>query len=103
MTDYERTCKIAVVQAAPVMFDRTACTGKAVDLIAQAAEKEAQLIVFPELFIPGYPYGMTFGFTVGSRNEDGRKDWKVYYDQSILVPGAETRLLGRPRKRPTPM
>ena len=30
-------------------------------------------MVFPELFIPGYPYGMTFGFRVGSRSgREGR-------------------------------
>ena len=85
------TCKIAVVQASPVLFDKGACTEKAVDLIAQAARKGAELIVFPELFIPGYPYGMTFGFTVGSRNENGRLDWKRYYDNSLVVPGDETR------------
>ena len=90
MNDLEKNCKIAVVQAAPVMFDKAACIRKAVGLIQEAASKGAELIVFPELFVPGYPYGMTFGFTVGSRNEDGRKDWKLYYDNSILVPGEET-------------
>ena len=32
---------------------------------------------------------MTYGFTVGSRNQAGREDWKVYYDNSILAKGAE--------------
>jgi nitrilase len=32
---------------------------------------------------------MTYGFTVGSRNADGRKDWKKYYDNSILADGCE--------------
>lgn len=94
MKDLKDTCKIAVVQAAPVLFDKGACLEKTVELIREAAGRQAELIVFPELFIPGYPYGMTFGFTVGSRNEDGRQDWKVYYDQSILVPGEETRRIG---------
>lgn len=98
MQNIQDTCKIAVVQAAPVMFDKKACTDKAVQLIAEAAKGGAELIVFPELFIPGYPYGMTFGFTVGSRQEDGRKDWKLYYDNSIVVPGEETRKLGEAAK-----
>ena len=85
MKDLKSSCKIAVVQAAPVLFDKKACTEKAVQLIREAAA--AELIVFPELFIPGYPYGMTFGFTVGSRSAEGRLDWKRYYDNSILVPG----------------
>lgn len=66
MRDLQKSCKIAVVQAAPVLFDKKACVEKAVALIKECAENKAELIVFPELFIPGYPYGMTFGFTVGS-------------------------------------
>ena len=83
-------CRIAVVQCAPAMFDKTACTDKVIALTREAAANGAELIVFPELIIPGYPYGMTFGFTVGSRNASGRLDWKMYYDNSILVPGEET-------------
>ena len=90
MKDVKKICKIAVIQAAPVMFDKDACTQKAVDLIQEASRRGAQLMVFPELFIPGYPYGMTFGFRVGSRSEEGRQDWKLYLDNSILVPGKET-------------
>lgn len=95
MKDLKDTCRIAVVQAEPVMFDKDACTRKVQDLIAQCAGNNPELIVFPELFIPGYPYGMTFGFTVGSRGENGRKDWKRYYDNSILVPGPETEAIGK--------
>ncbi len=95
MRDLEKNCKIAVIQAAPVMFDKAACVRKAAGLIQEAASNGAQFIVFPELFVPGYPYGMTFGFTVGSRGEDGRKDWKLYYDNSILVPGEETDIISR--------
>ena len=94
MKDVKKICKIAVIQAAPVMFDKDACTQKAVDLIQEASRRGAQLMVFPELFIPGYPYGMTFGFRVGSRSEEGRQDWKLYLDNSILVPGKETEKIG---------
>ena len=83
------TCKIAVVQATPVMFDKDACVKKVLALIRECAKNGAELIVFPELFIPGYPYGMTYGFTVGSRNAEGRKDWKVYSDNSVLADGDE--------------
>lgn len=83
-------CRIAVVQAAPILFDKEQCLAKALRLIRDCAEHGAELIVFPELFIPGYPFGMNFGFRVGSRTAEGRSDWKRYYDNSILVPGAET-------------
>ena len=95
MKTLKDTCRIAVVQCAPVMFDKTACTDKVITLTREAASNGAELIVFPELVIPGYPYGMTFGFTVGSRGADGRKDWKLYYDNSILVPGEETVRISR--------
>ena len=98
MKDLQKYCKIAVVQAAPVLFDKTACVEKAVSLIKECAANKAELIVFPELFVPGYPYGMTFGFTVGSRNADGRKDWQRYYDNSIVVPGPETDVLAQAAK-----
>lgn len=93
MKDLKSSCRLAIVQAAPVMFDKDACLQKALSLLQTAANSGAELIVFPELFLPGYPYGMTFGYTVGSRTEPGREDWKVYYDNSILANGAEMRQL----------
>lgn len=95
MKDLKPTCRVAVVQTSPVMFNKDACTAKAVDLINQAARKRAEMIVFPELFIPGYPYGMTFGFTVGARHENGRADWKMYYDNSVLAFGPEMELIAK--------
>ncbi len=93
MRDLKPTCRVAVVQAAPVLFDTAAGLEKALGLIREAAENGAELVVFPELFLPCYPYGMTFGFTVGHREEGGRADWKRYYDNSLLVPGPETEAL----------
>lgn len=98
MKDLQSTCSIAVVQAAPVLFNKGACLVKALALIEEAAGHGAEFIVFPELFIPGYPYGMTFGFTVGSRTEDGRRDWKRYYDASILADGEEAQALAEAAK-----
>ena len=98
MLDLQEKCRVAVVQCAPVMFDKEATLAKCVELIKKAGAEKADLIVLPELIIPCYPYGMTFGFTVGSRQEDGRTDWKRYYDGSIVVPGAETAVLGQAAK-----
>ena len=89
MKELKDTCRIAVVQAEPVMFDKEACIAKAIKYIEECAAGGAELVVFPELFVPGYPFGMNFGFRTGSRSEPGREDWKRYYDNSILADGPE--------------
>ena len=93
MKDIKNTCRIALVQAEPVMFDKEASLEKALNLIDEAAGNKAELIVFPELFIPGYPIGMNFGFSMGKRTESGRVDWKRYYDASVVAGGSEFRQL----------
>ena len=93
MRDVKNTCKLALVQAEPVLFDKQACLDKTVALIKEAAEQKAELIVFPELFIPGYPIGMNFGFSMGKRTEAGRQDWMRYYNASLLAGGEEFQLL----------
>lgn len=99
MKTLKDTCKIAVIQAEPVMFNKAACLEKALGIIDEAALNGAELIVFPELFIPGYPYGLTFGYTVGSRTKDGRSDWKLYYDNSITADGEEALRLAEKAKQ----
>lgn len=89
MKDLKNTCRLAIVQGTPILFDKAKGVEKVLRYIRESAANGAELIVFPELFIPGYPYGMTYGFTIGSRTQDGRKDWKAYYDHSLLANGPE--------------
>ena len=86
--------RVAVVQAAPVLFDREASTQKACRLITDAAAQGAQLILFPEAFIPAYPRGLGFGTVVGGRSEAGRRTWGRYWANSVDVPGPATEMLG---------
>jgi nitrilase len=86
---------VAVVQAAPVLFDREATVDKAATLIREAASQGAQFILFPEAFIPCYPRGLSFGMVVGSRSSKGRSLWQRYWENSVQIPGPATAALGQ--------
>jgi len=47
--------RVAAAQATPAFLDRSKTVEKACELIGEAAKNHAQLVVFPEAFIPGYP------------------------------------------------
>ena len=47
--------KIAVVQAPPVLLDRSATIARMIEAIDAAAAGGANLVVFPEAYLPGYP------------------------------------------------
>lgn len=94
MSAQTATVRAAVVQAAPVLFDRDASIEKARRLTAEAAGQGARLILFPEAFIPAYPRGFTFGTVVGSRSAAGRRLWERYWANSVTVPGPATEALG---------
>ncbi len=85
----------AVIQAAPVLFDREATVEKACRLTQEAASQGARLILFPEAFIPAYPRGLSFGVTVGSRTPEGRRTWQRYWENAVDVPSAATEQLGQ--------
>ncbi|MBI2892579.1 MAG: carbon-nitrogen hydrolase family protein [Deltaproteobacteria bacterium] len=84
----------AVVQAAPVVFDRERTIDKVQALTAEAAAKGASIVLFPEAFVSAYPKGLDFGARVGSRTPEGREDFRRYWDSSVDVPGPATEALG---------
>ncbi len=84
----------AVIQASPILFDKKNTIEKIGDLTSVAAQQKANLILFPEVFIPGYPRGLSFGTIVGSRSIEGRELFHRYWENAIEVPGKETEQLG---------
>ncbi|MBK7477988.1 MAG: carbon-nitrogen hydrolase family protein [Haliscomenobacter sp.] len=86
---------VALVQAAPALFDLEGSLEKVADWAEQAASEGAQLVLFPEGFLPAYPRGLGFGSVVGSRTPKGREDWLTYFRNSVRVPGPATERLGR--------
>lgn len=85
---------VAAVQAGSVLFDTPATLAKAERLAREAAAQGAQLVVLPEAFLGGYPKGVDFGVTVGSRTPAGRELFGRYARAAIAVPGPETDRLG---------
>ena len=81
------TARAAVVQAAPVAFDRERTLAKVAALTADAAGRGAELVVFPEAFVSAYPRGLTFGAAIGSRTPEGREAYRRYWESAIDVPG----------------
>lgn len=80
----------AVVQAAAPLFDRSRALAKAIELITEAHEAHgADLIVLPEGFLGGYPKGLDFDITVGSRTPAGRDLFRRYAEGAVDVPGEE--------------
>jgi len=47
--------KLAIVQEPPVFLDRDGTIESAVKFVGQAATQGAELVVFPEAYVPGYP------------------------------------------------
>jgi nitrilase len=86
--------KVAVVQSAPVLFDKEATVQKALGLVKDVAAQGAKIVLFPEAYVPAYPRGLTFGMRVGSRTVEGRRTWERYWANSVNVPGPDTEALG---------
>ncbi len=83
-----KTFRMAAAQAAPVLFDTAASTEKAVRLIAEAGRGGADIVVFGETWLPGYPFWV----------EGGVVDltWRAsaeYIDAAVVIGGPETEAL----------
>ncbi len=87
--------KVAVVQAAAVIFNREETLAKVKALAGDASALGAKIVLFPEAFVSGYPRGLDFGAVVGARSDRGRKDYQRYWESSVDIPGAASDELGR--------
>lgn len=95
MSAKQNSARVAVVQMAPVLFNREATVEKVCRLTAEAAGNGAQLILFPEATVPAYPRGLSFGTVVGNRTSEGRQTWERYWENSVDVPGPTTETIGK--------
>ena len=70
-------------------FDLQATLDRTETLAREAAAGGAELVVFPEAFLGGYPKGSDFGTRVGYRLDRGRDEFLQYYKQAIELNGPE--------------
>lgn len=85
----------AVVQTASVLFDTPATVLHALDLMAEAAKQGAQVVVFPEAFIGGYPKGADFHIYIGARTPQGRAEYLHYFKAAVSMDGPEIAQLAK--------
>jgi nitrilase len=85
--------RVAVAQTASIPFDTAQTVTKAEGLIAGCAAGGAELVVFPEAFIGGYPKGTGFGAVVGRRTGPGRELFRRYHDGAVELDGPEVAAL----------
>ena len=79
------TLKVAAAQIRPVLFSLDGSVQRVLSAMAEAAEQGVELIVFPETFLPYYPY---FSF-VEPAVLMGRSHLALY-EQAVTVPGPAT-------------
>lgn len=99
MGDQFAKVKVAVVQAAPVVFDREATIAKVGRLVDEAAAQGAKLVLFPEAFVPAYLWGLRLGTMIGGRTPKGRAAFARYWANSVEVPSSATAAIGEAARR----
>nr|AAR97463.1 nitrilase [uncultured organism] len=85
MTQHETTARrLAAVHAAPVFMDTDATIDKVIGFVEQAGREGIELLVFPETFVPGYPYWIECYPPLQQVAANAQ-----YTDASVEVPGPE--------------
>ena len=90
------TVKVAIVQKASRFLDKEASLGRAETYIAEAAAGGAELIVFPEVWLAGYPY-WTEGWDSSLQAWVGGR--VAFRDAAVLAPSEDTERLGAAARR----
>ncbi len=87
MGDAYPTIRLAAVQAAPVYLDREATVEKACQLILEAGANGADIVGFPEGFIPAHPLWFHFHPATSPYSIQLSKE---LFNNAVIVPSRET-------------
>jgi len=89
----DATVRVACIQAEPVVLDREATIDKLEQLAAETAGEGAQLLVFPEAFVPAYPSSSWARALAGWAEPGAKEAFALLARESVAVPGtAEARI-----------
>jgi nitrilase len=86
--------RVACVQVEPAILDRAATLDKIVAVTAEAKANGAQLVVFPETFIPAYPSSAWARFLAGWADPRAKGAYAQLSRESLDVPGPDVERLG---------
>ena len=78
--------KVAAAHIAPVFLDKKATTAKAISWIEEAAKQGAQLVVFPESFLPGFPIWAALWAPLNNHDL-----FQQFVENSLFVDGRKSR------------
>ena len=81
----ERVVKVACVQVEPVVLDRESTLDKLEQVAAEAAQSGAELVVFPETFVPVYPSSLWAKAFAGWQNPDAKETFAQLAAQSVAL------------------
>ena len=90
----DTSVKVACVQAEPVIFERDATIGKVATLCAEAAGEGAELVVFPETFIPVYPSSRWARHFAGWDDGDAKALFARLARESLEIPSEASDRIG---------
>jgi nitrilase len=91
----KETVRVACVQAEPAILDRAATLDKLAVLTAEAKAQGAQLVVFPETFVPAYPSSAWAKFLAGWADPRAKGAFAQLVRESIEIPGPDADRLGQ--------
>jgi aliphatic nitrilase len=94
MTTGKTIVRVAAVQLAPDLDSQAGTMTKVLGAIAEAAGKGARLVVFPETFVPWYPY---FSF-VQAPVVTGAEHIRLY-ENAVTIPGPVTEAVAAAARR----
>src|ERR1043166_5079039 len=90
----ERPVKVACVQVEPVVLDREATLDKLEQVAAEAAKTGAELVVFPETFVPVYPSSVWAKAFAGWAADGAKQTFARLAQESVAVGSPAERRVG---------